>query len=773
MKQKKWLAMLLTVVMVFTIIPITAFAVGTDEYFNVDGIYYQIVDENTKTVEVVHPNKATGLSGAGASSYSGDFKVPAVVTYDGNEYSVVGIDSEAFYAANLTSITLPEGLKYIDGNAFRQSKLTSIYIPSTVETIGTINNPDSMGIAVNPVFNRDNDQVKLTSITFAPNSQLRAIGGGAFQSTGIKTIDLPESLQTIDPYAFSACTELKEIAFPESVTDIYFRAFSGCRSLKELNISADIDLHTESGSNGSRFFGALTGWLDNNYGTVTFGEGSRYAVEEGLFYDGNDLLGPVDKNIESATIREGTELIAPYAFYKCDSLSSVDIPDSLTTISRMSFANCSSLENIDLRNVTTLEQQAFMYSGLKSIVIPEGVTTIPLATFANIDNLSFIKIPSTVTEIGQGAFQKLSMPEGMNVTVIMDSVLPPTMGNNVFRNIPNDSVALIVPVGSEQAYAENEQLKVFVTNAEGNIKDDISIGAQFPEDTTLCPEESFEIGYVLPENTEADVQFNTSDNVKGITKWNDTTKSYEVTFTGEGTVTVTAQIKLIGVDGAIFEKAQVFTVGHGETELKDAKDATCTAEGYTGDKVCTVCGEVVEHGTVIAKLPHDFEDGKCTVCGAEDPDYEAPAPFVPEITVGANSTWSTDSKDGLSFTSNAAFGDFQKVQVDGKDLDASNYTVKEGSTIVTLKAEYLGTLSAGTHTLAIVSETGTATTEFTIKAAATDDESSQTPDADKDDTNTPQTGDDSNMAIWFALLFVSGSALFGATAYSRKKKYSK
>ncbi len=211
---------------------------------------------------------------------------------------------------------------------------------------------------------------------------------------------------------------------------------------------------------------------------------------------------------------------------------------------------------------------------------------------------------------------------------------------------------------------------------------------------------------------------------------------------------------------------EIQAIGH-QTELQKAKDATCTEEGYTGDKVCTVCGEVVEQGTVIAKLPHNFEDGKCTVCGAID------STFKPVITAGANGEWQKDNKDGLSFTSNAAFGDFQKVQVDGKDLDASNYTVKEGSTIVTLKAEYLGTLSAGTHTLAIVSETGTATTEFTIKAAATDDESSQTPDADKDDTNTPQTGDDSNMAIWFALLFVSGSALFGATAYSRKKKYSK
>ena len=197
---------------------------------------------------------------------------------------------------------------------------------------------------------------------------------------------------------------------------------------------------------------------------------------------------------------------------------------------------------------------------------------------------------------------------------------------------------------------------------------------------------------------------------------------------------------------------EIQAIGH-QTELQKAKDATCTEEGYTGDKVCTVCGEVVEQGTVIAKLPHNFEDGKCTVCGAID------STFKPVITAGANGEWQKDNKDGLSFTSNAAYKYFQKVQVDGKDLDVSNYTVKEGSTIVTLKAEYLETLSVGKHTLAIVSETGTATTEFTVKAAAV-----------TDDTQSPQTGDSSNMMLWIALLFVSGGALSVVTY--RKKKHA-
>ena len=100
-----------------------------------------------------------------------------------------------------------------------------------------------------------------------------------------------------------------------------------------------------------------------------------------------------------------------------------------------------------------------------------------------------------------------------------------------------------------------------------------------------------------------------------------------------------------------------------------------------------------------------------------------------------------------------------------------------------LKASYLETLSVGKHTLAIVSETGTAATEFTVKAAASDDiqppqtGNDQTGDSHNSGTSTgdtvsPQTGDSSNVVLWVSLLFASGAGLLGATVYHRKKKYN-
>ena len=123
-----------------------------------------------------------------------------------------------------------------------------------------------------------------------------------------------------------------------------------------------------------------------------------------------------------------------------------------------------------------------------------------------------------------------------------------------------------------------------------------------------------------------------------------------------------------------------------------------------------------------------------------------------------------------------------KVMVDGKELKTTDYTVKEGSTIVTLNAAYLETLSVGKHTLEIESKNGIAKTEFTITAAQTggddqtggsdqtgSDTTPQEPDKNGGDTTIPQTGDSSNAVLWIALLFASGVGLMGAAVYSRKK----
>lgn len=190
-------------------------------------------------------------------------------------------------------------------------------------------------------------------------------------------------------------------------------------------------------------------------------------------------------------------------------------------------------------------------------------------------------------------------------------------------------------------------------------------------------------------------------------------------------------------------------------EKISAKDATVTETGNTEYWQCESCKECFLD-----------KDGKNSIDIADTVTKKLP----PEIIKGKGQSITAGEKKVLSFTSNAAFSDFVRVELDGKTLDEKNYTAKEGSTVVTLKADYVATLSAGKHTIGVVSENGTASTTFTVNAKSVVDNDTNSPQTGDNDTKSPQTGDNSHMALWFALLFVSGAGVIGTTVYGKKKR---
>ena len=82
--------------------------------------------------------------------------------------------------------------------------------------------------------------------------------------------------------------------------------------------------------------------------------------------------------------------------------------------------------------------------------------------------------------------------------------------------------------------------------------------------------------------------------------------------------TYTAKVTFEGKEYTDTKTEVIPATGH-DTELVGAKDATCTEDGYTGNEVCKVCQTVVKQGEVIPALGHDYKDGKCSRCGAEEP----------------------------------------------------------------------------------------------------------------------------------------------------------
>lgn len=104
----------------------------------------------------------------------------------------------------------------------------------------------------------------------------------------------------------------------------------------------------------------------------------------------------------------------------------------------------------------------------------------------------------------------------------------------------------------------------------------------------------------------------------------------------------------------------------------------------------------------------NYNDVTVTVTIYISPEYR--------IIDGANSSWTQNTDGTVVIRGDGEFNRFHAVKVDGKVIDPANYEAKEGSTIITLKAEYLKTLSTGSHTFAIVWNNGIAGTNFTVAA---------------------------------------------------------
>ena len=140
------------------------------------------------------------------------------------------------------------------------------------------------------------------------------------------------------------------------------------------------------------------------------------------------------------------------------------------------------------------------------------------------------------------------------------------------------------------------------------------------------------------------------------------------------------------------------------------------------------------------------------------PAASAPAQVTYDILDGAGSSWTQNTDGSLAIRGSGEISKFREVKVDGVTVDPVNYTVTEGSTIITFKPEYLKSLSAGNHSFELVWTDGTAATNFTVAENA--DQSAK----------SPKTGEDFSMALCTALLMVSCAGLAGI--FIRRKKSS-
>ncbi len=180
---------------------------------------------------------------------------------------------------------------------------------------------------------------------------------------------------------------------------------------------------------------------------------------------------------------------------------------------------------------------------------------------------------------------------------------------------------------------------------------------------------------------------------------------------------------------------------HEHTVVRGASSSTCTDFGYTGDTYCADCDKMLSKGTDIEKISHELQhveataataakEGNieyyyCKVCGNSFLDGAASQPvdkkdtitakLAPTVIEGNNVVIDVTEEKSAVFRSDAAFSDFVRVELDNVELvKDKEFTVKEGSIIVTLMPDVVGKLSVGGHKINIVSSGGMAVANFTI-----------------------------------------------------------
>ena len=268
--------------------------------------------------------------------------------------SVTSIGGYAFHnCSSLKEVTMGNGVKSIEYSAFNKcSSLTSITIPESVTSMGngvfeyctsltSISIPDSVKSIGNWTFSRCSSLMEATI-----GNSVSRIGEKAFEyCSSLTSITIPESVTSIDEYAFSHCSSLKSITIPNNVTNIGNSAFSHCSSLTEVTISDSV------ASIGDWVFNECTSLTSPVYN-------AHFFVYLPTSYQG------------AYTIPNGIKQITGYALWKCNGLTSIIIPTSVTSAGNGVLGFCSSL--------TFIKSLAEVPPTLGDFAFYELPTSIPL-----------------------------------------------------------------------------------------------------------------------------------------------------------------------------------------------------------------------------------------------------------------------------------------------------------------------------------------------------------------------------------------------------------
>ena len=492
MKCKKLLALMLSVVMVGSTLPMAALAAESDflaggettsGWVDLDDLPFEANETETASVSDETGNNTT----------TGDKNVPGWVDEnDGHPKKVAEmfdfVENEIAYSYVEGGVEVaPWYWQWVHHDcdqghvqavhAGSEYSNRSISIPDTV----THNNTtySVVGIGDNAFYNAKNYSVAMPS----DSADFTYIGEGAFHQSGYGNITIPASVTTIKKdafrspdtnptYTFAEGSKLQSIgdrafrgnetitslALPEGLKSLGSCVFSGCDALT-VTIPASVD--TINTDTFDEFYDADK---NGNTGNVIFAEDGTFQLQDGVLYDKENLIRVLDWQesvtvpdgikyigddafsaigdsthsnvLSSITLPESLVSIGDEAFRECKALTTIEIPESVTEIGTSAFYGCTGLTSVTIKGpVTELNGTFNGCSSLASVQLPNTLETIGSNTFANskITNFDF----SNIREIGMNAFK------GSSLTVFQGADKLETLGTNAFQQCTSLKTAVI------------------------------------------------------------------------------------------------------------------------------------------------------------------------------------------------------------------------------------------------------------------------------------------------------------------------------------------